>query len=296
MNSVTGKLEKLGRTLMHEHLTIDLSANKNEDASLNDEEAIVEDLKEIRNAGIDTIVDVTNRGMGRDIRKMAILSKASNINVIASTGYYKTPYLPDEVRSKNYKELAGIMISEIREGIDGTGIKAGLIGEIGTSNIFTEEEEKVFMAACYAHNETGTPIYTHTTMGKLAIEQLQFLKRNGVNLSKVIIGHIDLNPDMDYYSRILDYGCFVGFDTIGKLSYQPDKLRAENILRLVDMGYRDRIVLSLDITRKSHLKRYGGYGHGYIMNTFIPMLLKNGLKQEDIDNMLIENPARIFLT
>lgn len=187
MNSVTGKLEKLGRTLMHEHLTIDLSANKNEDASLNDEEAIVEDLKEIRNAGIDTIVDVTNRGMGRDIRKMAILSKASNINVIASTGYYKTPYLPDEVRSKNYKELAGIMISEIREGIDGTGIKAGLIGEIGTSNIFTEEEEKVFMAACYAHNETGTPIYTHTTMGKLAIEQLQFLKRNGVNLSKVIM-------------------------------------------------------------------------------------------------------------
>lgn len=280
---------------MHEHLTVDLSANKNEDANLNDDNAMTDDLKELKQAGIETIVDVTNRGMGRDIRRMSMLSEESGINVVVSTGYYKTPYLPDEVKNKDTRELAKVMISEIRDGIEGTDIKAGIIGEIGTSDVFTDDEKKVFGAACYAHNETGTPIYTHTTLGKLAVEQLEFLKSNGVNLEKVVIGHMDLNPDMDYYRRILDYGCYVGFDTIGKASYQPDELRAENILRLIDLGYGDRIVLSLDITRKSHLKKYGGYGHVYMINTFLSMLIRYGLSQADIDHMLIDNPARILV-
>jgi phosphotriesterase-related protein len=232
--------------------------------------------------------------MGRDMRRMSMLSKASGINVVASTGYYKTPYLPDEVRNKDARELAEVMINEIRDGIGDTGVKAGIIGEIGTSDVFTDDERKVFTAACYAHNETGAPIYTHTTMGRLAIEQLELLKSNDVNLEKVVIGHVDLNPDIDYYRRILDYGCYVGFDTIGKTNFQPDELRAENILRLTDLGYGDRIVMSLDISRKSYLKKYGGYGHAYLVNNFLPMLIKYGLAQRDIDRMLIDNPARIF--
>ena len=294
METLFESITRPGRTLMHEHLTIDLSAKKNQDANLNDDTAMKEDLSELKKSGIDTIVDVTNRCMGRDIERMSALSRGSGINVVAATGYYKSPYLPYELSGMSTSDVAKVMLGEIKNGIGKSDIKAGIIGEIGTSTVITEDERKVFKAACYAQKETGVPIYTHTTLGRLAVEQLDLLKSNGADLSKVVIGHVDLKPDMDYYKRILDYGCYLGFDTIGKVKYQPDEKRAENILRLKDLGYGDRIVLSLDITRKSHLKKYGGYGHVYLFDTFLPMLAKYGLTQQDINNMLIDNPAHVF--
>lgn len=138
------------------------------------------------------------------------------------------------------------------------------------------------------------PITTHTTLGKLGLKQIALFEKNAVDLERVIIGHLDLNSDMDYYLRILDKGCYIGFDTIGKNSYQPDSIRADSLYKLMEKGYGDRVVLSLDITRKSHLKRYGGYGHSYIVESFIPMLLKTGVSQKDIDMMLIENPKHLF--
>ena len=187
------------------------------------------------------------------------------------------------------------MIKEIVNGIDETWVKAGIIGEIGTSRDgFTDEEKKVFLAAARAHAETGTPITTHTTLGKLGLKQIALFEKNAVDLERVIIGHLDLNSDMDYYLRILDKGCYIGFDTIGKNNYQPDGIGADSLYKLMEKGYGDRVVLSLDITRKSHLKRYGGYGHSYIVESFIPMLLKTGVSQKNIDMMLIENPKRLF--
>lgn len=184
---------------------------------------------------------------------------------------------------------------EITKGIDGTEIKAALIGEIGTSDQMTDSEKKVFEAAALAHLRTGVPIYTHTTLGKLGIEQIEFLINNGVNPAKVVIGHLDLNPDMEYYKRVADYGCYMGFDTVGKISYQPDEIRAKNIAALVKLGFGNSILLSLDITRKSHLKSYGGYGHVYLFEKFIPMLYEQGLTSQDVDRLLIDNPSAWFL-
>mgnify|MGYP000851911111 FL=1 len=296
MKTVLGKTDNLGRTLMHEHLTINLSKEKDDaDANLNDDEAMIEELKALKAAGVDTICDVTNVGMGRDVSRMAMIAEKSGVNVLPSTGFYKEPYFPEFVCKSTEKELARFMVKEIVEGIDESGIKAVIIGEIGTGQHgFADEEKKVFLAAARAHAETGTPITTHTTLGKHGLEQVELLKNFGVDTEKLVIGHLDLNPDMDYYLKILDKGCYIGFDTIGKNKYQPDSIRADCLFQLVKRGYGNRIVLSLDITRKSHLKKYGGYGHSYIVESFIPMLLDKGISQKDIDMMLIENPKRLF--
>lgn len=295
MESVLGSIAVLGRTLAHEHLTIDLSSNKSDDSNLNDGAAMLEDLQELKAAGVDTVVDVTNRGMGRNIERMQKLSTQSGLNVIASTGYYKSPYLPPEVEQLSVDQLSAVMEKEIVEGIEGTKVKAAIIGEIGTSDQMTDLERKVFEAAAIAQRRTNVPIYTHTTLGKQGLEQIRFLVEHHVNPAKVVIGHMDLNPDMDYYKRIAEYGCYLGFDTIGKTSYQPDELRAQNIAALMDQGFGNRILLSLDITRKSHLKRYGGYGHVYLIETFLPMLYDQGLTSQDVEGLLVDNPRSLFL-
>ncbi|TCO56301.1 phosphotriesterase family protein [Caldanaerobacter subterraneus] len=295
LDNSTG-FKDIGYTLIHEHLTIDLSRLKeDDDAKLDDVDSLIEDLKELKKSGIDTIVDVTNIGMGRDIERIKYISDISNINVILSTGFYKEPFLPEIVYKSSVKELADIFIDEIINGIDGTNYKASVIGEIGTSKEeIREVERKIFEAAAIAHNETGVPIITHTTLGFLGLEQIKIFKNMKVNLEKVVIGHVDLNIDMDYYLTLLDNGCYLAFDTIGKTNYQPDELRAISIKKLIDKGFINKILLSLDISRKSYLKNYGGFGHSYIVEKFIPLLKNVGVTEADIKTMLYKNPLELF--
>ena len=204
-------------------------------------------------------------------------------------------FLPERTYGQTAEEMAAWMIGEIREGIDGTGVKAGMIGEIGTSkNTMTETERKVFDAAVIAARETGMPIYTHTTLGTYAPEQAQYFKDAGLDLSRIVLGHIDLSGDLDYIRRVLDYGITIGFDTVGKNNYFPDAKRVEFLLALENEGRMDQIVLSEDLTRKTHLEFKGGIGYSYLFDTFIPMVKAAGLKQESLDKMLIHNPARIL--
>lgn len=295
LDNSTG-FKDIGYTLIHEHLTINLSRLKeDDDAKLDDVDSLIEDLKELKKSGIDTIVDVTNIGMGRDIERIKYISDISNMNVILSTGFYKEPFLPEIVYKSSVKELADIFIDEIINGIDGTNYKASVIGEIGTSKEEIKEvERKIFEAAAIAHNETGVPIITHTTLGLLGLEQIKIFKNMKVNLEKVVIGHVDLNIDMDYYLILLDNGCYLAFDTIGKTNYQPDELRAISIKKLIDKGFINKILLSLDISRKSYLKNYGGFGHSYIVEKFIPLLKNNGLTEEDIKTILYRNPLDLI--
>lgn len=295
LDNSTG-FKDIGYTLIHEHLTIDLSRLKeDDDAKLDDVDSLIEDLKELKKSGIDTIVDVTNIGMGRDIERIKYISDISNMNVILSTGFYKEPFLPEIVYKSSVKELADIFIDEIINGIDGTNYKASVIGEIGTSKKEIKEvERKIFQAAAIAHNETGVPIITHTTLGLLGLEQIKIFRNMKVNLEKVVIGHVDLNIDMDYYLTLLDNGCYLAFDTIGKTNYQPDELRAIYIKKLIDKGFINKILLSLDISRKSYLKNYGGFGHSYIVEKFIPLLKNNGLTEEDIKTILYRNPLDLI--
>jgi len=295
---IQGKIrpEDLGKTYMHEHLYLDLSRIKGDpDTHYDATEVVAAELKDLREKGISTIVEVTNTGMGRDLERMKRIAEISGMQVIISTGYYKDPFLPDTVTEETVEALAKRMVGELNEGIDGSGIRAQLIAEIGTSkDVMTEMEEKVFEAAARAHVETGAAISTHTTLGTYALEQLEFFKRFGVDLERVVVGHVDLRCDLEMHMRIADTGATLAFDTIGKVNYASDEARVEHIQKLIERGYGKQIVLSQDLTRKSHLKAFGGIGYSYMLDEFLPKLKAAGVDEDWIQHMLVETPVRIL--
>ncbi len=284
-----------GYTLMHEHTTIDLSGVKKDlDCRMDLYDETKKEYCRLYEMGVRRIVDVTNDGMGRNPAYVSKMENETGIEIVQSTGFYKEPFLPERVYTQTVQELADWMIGEIENGIEG-GPKAGMIGEIGTSkNKMEEMENKVFSAAVIAARETGKPIYTHTTLGTYALEQAEYFRQAGLQLDRIVLGHIDLSGDLDYIRRVLDTGICIGFDTVGKNNYFPDEKRVEYLMKLEEEGRLGQIVLSEDLTRKSHLKCKGGIGYSYLFETFLPMLKAAGLKNESLDQMLIHNPARIL--
>jgi phosphotriesterase-related protein len=289
------KLKK-GYTLMHEHIAIDLSKIKNDgDARLDCFDETVREFKELKAFDVGNILDVTNIGMGRDVEYAQNAARESGINILYSTGFYKEPFLPPEVYDKSADELAKIFLKEIKEGIDKTQVKAVCIGEIGTSkNEMTKMEKKVFEASAVAAKESGAVIYTHTTLGTYALEQIDFLLSRAVNPEKIIIGHIDLSQNLDYIKKVLDRGVYTAFDTVGKNNYFPDEKRVQFLCELEKEKKLNRILLSLDITRKSHLKAFGGLGYTHLFDSFLPALRQKGIQEQSIDQMLIENPKQLL--
>lgn len=294
-----------GYTLMHEHVTINLSGvKKDEDCRLNCFEETVKEFKGLYGYGVRNILEVTNLGMGRDVGYIRRVSEETGINILVSTGFYKEPFLPDCVYGRSVEELASMMEQELTQGIDGqwesapgdTGMRASVIGESGTSSRqMTDMEQKVFDAVALAAVRTGAPVTTHTTLGTMGAEQADYLIGHGVRPEDIIIGHMDLSQDVEVILDVLKRGVNVGFDTVGKLNYCPDSFRARALKRIDQEGMLSHVVLSMDITRKSHLKSRGGIGYGYMFEVFIPLLLEVGFTQAKIDMLLKENPERILL-
>lgn len=287
---------KPGITYTHEHIPIDRSeVIESEDTLLDSQELVINELKVLYNKGVRNIIEATCRGMGRNVAYAQKVAKKTGINIVQATGWYQSAFLPIEVYQSSITQLAEMMIKDLTEGIKDTGIKAGIIGEIATTkNNWTEQEEKVFKAAVIASNETHTPIMTHTSNGTLGYEQAKFFQRENANLKKIIIGHVDLTGDPKYVLDMLKMGVNVEIDTIGKNNYMSDTKRVEIIKSAQEAGYADKIVLSMDITRKSHLKKNGGIGYAYLLDTFVPMLKSGGVSESFIHKMLVSTPQRIF--
>ena len=287
---------KDGYTLMHEHIFIDLSGVKKlDDCRLDCKDETIEEFKELYKNGVRNITEVTNIGMGRDINYIREVSEKSGINVICATGFYKEPFYPEFVYEKNEKALSEIMKKEILEGIDGTGIKAGIIGEIGSSkDKITETELKVFKSAIIAHLETGISITTHTYLATMGHEQVKLFKEYKVNLDKIVIGHVDLSGNTEYILKMLYDGVYVEFDTIGKNNYLLDDIRVEMLKEIEKRELIDRVFLSMDITRKSNMKYNGGIGYNYIFEVFLPKLREAGIKESSIEKMLKINPENFY--
>ena len=285
-----------GYTWVHEHLHIDLSGFKNNlDCRLDQYDLICQEMKDLRASGVSNIIEMTNRYMGRNPQFMLDLMRDTGINVMACTGYYQEAFFPEHVAARSVEQLAQEMVDEIVIGIDGTELKAGIIAEIGSSEgVITPLEEKVFIAAARAHIETGRPISTHTSFSTMGLEQLVLLQAHGVDLSRVTVGHCDLKDNLDNILRMIDLGAYVQFDTIGKNNYYPDEKRIGMLHALRNRGLLDRVMLSMDITRRSHLKANGGNGYDYLLTTFIPQLRQSGFSQADVDTMLRDNPSKFF--
>lgn len=276
---------------MHEHITIDLSGVKNDlDCRLDCYDETLVEFKELYRNGVRNIVDVTNRGMGLNRHYVEKIAQESGINIIQATGFYKVPFLPSDLANKSVQEIADEMINDIRN-----DSSIGIIGEIGTSlNEWKKEELAVFEAAIIAHQATKKPIYTHTTIGTLGLEQAHYFVSKKLDPKRIVIGHMDLSKDLDVIKQVIDLGFFVGFDTIGKNEYFPDEKRIEFLLELEKTNRIHGVVLSEDLTRKSHLNYKGGIGYNYLFTHFIPECRKAGMKESSIEQMLITNPEIIF--
>ncbi|WP_270180202.1 phosphotriesterase family protein [Alkalihalobacillus sp. CinArs1] len=298
IQTVTGKISssELGVCAAHEHLCIDLSRIKNDpDTILDDVGGMEEELRRFKLAGGQAMVEVTNEGMGRNASLLKKLSEATGVHIIASTGFYKDPFLPTRSSSWNRDDFASHMLHEIRYGIDGTEVYPGVIGEIGSShNEIKPIERELLMGAGVAAIESGLPVTTHTTLGTMGVEQVELFLKLGLDMEQLIIGHQDLNTDDARILAVLEAGAYVAFDTIGKNNYRPDTERLQSLQYLFERGFGSRILLSADLTRKSHWHKYGGIGYDYVLNSFVPLLKEHGFSERDMNMLLIENPARAF--
>ena len=289
-------IDSTGYTYAHEHLHIDLSGFKGDiDCRLDQYALICDEMRTLMNLGVRNIIEMTNRYMGRNPQFMQDLMRDTGINVVACTGYYQHDFYPEHVATRSVRQLAQEMIDEIEKGIEGSELKAGIIAEIGSSKgTITDLEKKVFYAAAIAHHETGRPLSTHTSFSTMGLEQLALLSGYGVDLSRVVIGHCDLKDNIDDILRMIDLGAYVQFDTIGKNNYYPDAKRIDMLHALRDRGLLHRVMLSMDITRRSHLKANGGNGYSYLLTNFVPLLRQSGFSQADVDVMLRDNTSQFF--
>ncbi|WP_053360918.1 phosphotriesterase [Bacillus sp. FJAT-27251] len=298
IQTVRGKIhaEELGVCACHEHLYIDLSGIKNDkDAALDDVNLVMEDLESFIDYGGKSVIEMTNSGMGRDVEKLLEISEKLNLHIVASTGCYKDPFIPEEKKTWNRDGFAEWVIDEIENGIDGTPIKPGVIGEIGSSlNEFKPIETELFHGAIAAAKATMLPLSTHTTLGTLALEQIELFQSEGLPLSQVIIGHQDLNVVDDHVLQVLEAGAYVALDTIGKENYRSDEERLNSLLHFLEQGYEDQLLLSSDLTRKSHLLAAGGQGYDVVLRKFIPALRSRSVGEEVIEKLLVKNPQKAF--
>ncbi len=298
IQTVLGPLapEQMGVTMCHEHLAVNLSTVREDADSVFSDSALIRNEVELaKKEGVATFIEVSCNDMGRDAAALVRLSRACGVNIVCATGFYLDVYHPDWVRSGSVEEIQAVFEKELKEGIGDTGVKAGVIGEIaGEADHLTQSEQKVFTAAARAGASCGCAVTTHCQMGRMGIEQSALLQKNGMNPAKIVLGHMDLANDMGYYRQVLSQGVNIGFDTCGKTAYLEDAVRADNLCRLLDEGYAAQIMLSQDVSRKSYLTAAGKYGYLAVMRKMVPLLRTRGVPQQLLDQMLIQNPARIF--
>jgi len=289
--------DTMGITLPHEHLLIDVyEIVRDYGATLDDEDLAIEELNLFKNAGGRTVVDLTSIGIGRDPLALKRISVATGVQVIMGSGWYREAVYPSYIQSKSVDELAEMILHDLESGVDGTGIKPGVIGEIGTERGYiTPSQERVFRAAARAHKKSGRAIVTHCThLGELAMEQLALLREEGVDPRRVIISHMGDRRHIRLELPVVKAGAYVSFDHIGLASFQHDSQRAKCVLELIKEGYLRQILLSHDICFTSHLRWYGGRGYDFLLVSFVPMLKAAGLDDEQIHTILVENPCRAF--
>ncbi len=282
-----------GYTLMHEHMCIDLSPG---DPGTRAFDEFCADLCELKQRwGVGNIVDLTNQSMGRNVGYVQRLAKETGINIIMSTGYYLEQYLADFVEDSTVEELTEIAVRDLTEGIDGTGVKAGVIGEIAWSKPEPGPLElKAWDAMCAAALLTGAVVSTHATRGYQNLQQAVDLVGRGIDPGKIVIGHCEFCPDDESLEKLLGTGVCIGIDMIGNPDGKGDEYRADLVAKAKGMGRLSQVTLSLDLCNREDLKSAGGYGYAHLFEVFLPMLKERGITDNDIELMLDETPRRVF--
>ena len=282
----------------------DLFRNKDNLELLDEETAIAEALL-YKRAGGGTIVDATTIGIGRDPLALARIARATGLNIVMGAGYYVDAAHPAGMNEKTEADIADEMVTDLTSGVGDTGVKAGIIGELGCTWPLTANERKVLRAAAGAQRKTGAPMLIHPGRNQGApFEILETLEEAGADLGRVIMGHIDRTIADD--SKLLDLagvGCYLEFDLFGwETSYYAlsdmdmpsDAQRLGMVKRLIEEGHASRVVIAHDVCSKHRLVRYGGHGFSHILVNIVPGMREKGMSEADINAILVENPARVL--
>jgi len=296
--TVLGKIpsEKLGVTLSHEHLIVkpNNSDSYYEQYTLDDAGKSTEETISFKQSGGNTIVEMTPINYGRNPLLLKKISENAGIHIICTTGFHEEKFLPNWIFSMDDDSIKQKLLNEINIGIDGTTIKPGVL-KIGTSlNKVTETEKRLIRIVSDVHKETGLPISTHCSKGTKAIEQARFFLENGVDPSRVIIGHVDIPNDIELLIELCRLGFNVQIDHVGRDLANNDATKVKLIVDVINAGYINQVFLSGDMGKKGYLPAYGGTpGLSYFLKDLKGELMKK-ISEEDYYHILKINPRRFF--
>jgi phosphotriesterase-related protein len=303
-------VEDLGRTLMHEHVFIlEPEALQNFGhvwgESYWDEEAevanAIEKFQAARDAGIETIVDCTAIGLGRNVARLQRVNASVDLNIVVATGVYAFLELPNFFRYRSPEEIAEFFVREIREGIDDTGVKAAFLKCAVEEHGLVGDVPRILRSIAIASLETGAPIVVHTNSsagsGPWALDALT---GHGVDPSRIVIAHVGDSNDLDYIRSIADRGAWIGCDRFGIAHFNPDADRVRTLAALIGAGYIEQVHLGHDAATfldfflgdPKFAEEKPDYLH--ISNTIVPMLAEAGVTEEQVDTMFVDNPRRYF--
>jgi phosphotriesterase-related protein len=329
----------LGLTLAHEHLLIDLRNQfvppsdperlrlsrepvgpatvellaRNpyalaDNLVLDDVELCARELGRFAALGGRTVVDGTSGGLGRDPGKLRRLATLTGLNIVAGSGYYTHDTHPADMATRSAEQIATEIVRDLTVGIGGTDVRAGVIGEVGTSQQIHPDEHKNLLAAAMAHASVPAAIHVHTfPWTREGTKAADTLIERGVDPAKVVIDHLDVDIDPEYIGQLLVRGVIVEFDCFGKEyqlsardeSFAPgrfatDAERIEALKRLLDEGYERQLLITNDLSFKSLLVEHGGRGYAHVMADIVPALRDAGVDHATMDTLLIANPARLL--
>jgi phosphotriesterase-related protein len=320
---------ELGFTQPHEHLLVNLLASAGRDAPdeqirletvgwlrrnwtsspsnlrLTSEEDAVAEMKSYKAAGGGTIIDVTCADIGRNQEAIARISRATGVHVVMGSGYYLSVYHPDEIKTCSEEQIAEIIIRDIAEGVGETKARSGIIGEIGLDWPVRDSERKVLRAAALAQVNTGAVLNIHPGRNPSGpLDAIRTIVRTGGDPERTVVSHIDRTLfSLEAMLALAATGCYLEFDLFGEeSSYYPlapidmpnDATRIDYLIRLIQAGYREKLLISMDICTKTRLPRYGGEGYSHILENVLPMMERKGRSKKDIETITVHNPARIL--
>jgi phosphotriesterase-related protein len=262
-------------------------------------ELAVKTFRDLKAAGIDTIVDLTTVDLGRDVRMVARVASQIDLNIIMATGVWRFP--PRFFDRRNPDPIADLFVMDIQDGMEATDIRAAII-KLATEPDVDALNETMLRAGARAHRRTGAPISTHTDVKtRCGLKQQDVFESEGVDLARVVIGHSGDSDDIEYLTSIMKRGSYIGMDRFGLDFFLPTEKRIETVARLCQMGYAGQMVLSHDtncfmdtIPRSVRPARMPDWHFLHITKDIVPALRQRGVTEDQIQAMLVENPRRIF--
>jgi phosphotriesterase-related protein len=315
--TATGEVpaDQLGATLMHEHIfVLNTEIELNYPEGWDEEERIadaVRKLNELKRHGIDSVVDLTVIGLGRYIPRIARIAEQTDVNIIVATGLYTYRDLPIQFNFQDpdgpfggRETMLDMFTTDIEHGIADTGVRAAILKCATDEPGLEPGVVRVLRAVSKVHRKTGVPISTHTHARlRRGLEQQDIFEEEGVDLSRVIIGHSGDTDDLDYLRQLMEAGSYIGMDRFGLDNLLTFEGRVDTVARLCSEGYANRMVLSHDTNchmrwmSAEALERLAPNWHFlHISDDVLPALRSKGVAETDITEMMVENPRRIFET